>query len=260
MQRSHLSVVGVIFKVFLVLREMPAQAWALSCEISTQSDVFLSSREIPCVGVPAPLTSATAGPWAAWRAGSPYCPLASLHYPLHPTHAGCWKGMRNTTKRGMEGGRPLMAHSVWTLDIWASFALPKQWGDSPTKLGGEHPHPSPQGCAGRDGPEGLWGPLNPDAKAYGTSRRRLEACSCWVKEKGIPSSLECPPEASPFPFGKDERNIIHLLCRTSLPSLSLFTRPSESGEQMVRGTHQPYQLQPQYPMHQMFFLQSGVWI
>lgn len=156
-------------------------------------------------------------------------------------------GMRNATKGGMEGGRPLMAHCVWALDIWASFSLPRKWGDSPTKLGGEHP--IPQGPADRDGPEGLWGPLNPGTEAYRTSRWRLEASSRWVEEKGIPSSPECPPEAFSFPFGKDERNIIHLLCRTSLPSLSLFTRPPESSElrwgaseQMVRGTHQ---LQPQ---------------
>lgn len=123
-------------------------------------------------------------------------------------------GMRNATKGGMEGGRPLMAHCVWALDIWASFSLPRKWGDSPTKLGGEHP--IPQGPADRDGPEGLWGPLNPGTEAYRTSRWRLEASSRWVEEKGIPSSPECPPKAFSFPFGKDERNIIHLLCRTSL--------------------------------------------
>lgn len=183
------------------------------------------------------------------RLAHPMAPPASLHYALHPTHVGCWKwALRNTTKRGMERGRPLTAHSVWALDIWASFSLSKQWGDSPTKVGVSIPIPSCRDLQAEMGQKG-WGPLNPDAKAYGTSRQRLEACSCWVEKKGIPSSLECPPEASSFPFGKDERNIIHLLCRTSLPSLSLFTRPSESSQlrwgasqQMVRGTHQ---LQPQ---------------
>lgn len=180
---------------------------------------------------------------------TPLYPQHPPHYPLHPTRVRCWKWalVWGTPQKGGWKEADHWWHTVWALDIWASFSLPRKWGDSPTKLGGEHP--IPQGPADRDGPEGLWGPLNPGTEAYRTSRWRLEASSRWVEEKGIPSSPECPPEAFSFPFGKDERNIIHLLCRTSLPSLSLFTRPPESSElrwgaseQMVRGAHQ---LQPQ---------------
>ena len=79
--------------------------------------------------------------------------------------------------------------------------------------------------------------------AWGAGEQRAEgrmrSPAGWKKRELLPP-WEYPPEAFSFPFGKDERNTVHLLCRRvpvppqpSFPSPS--ARPPESELLLARG-------------------------
>lgn len=81
--------------------------------------------------------------------------------------------------------------------------------------------------------------------AWGAGEQRAEGRTRfpagWKKRELLPS-WEYPPEAFSFPFGKDERDTVHLLCRRvpvspqpSSPSPS--ARPPESKEPLARGVN-----------------------
>lgn len=86
-------------------------------------------------------------------------------------------------------------------------------------------------CCGR-----RWQHITP--LAWGAREQRTEGRICspagWKKRELLPP-WEYPPEAFSFPFGKDEKNTVHLLCRrVPIPLLSLFF-PSASWKQRAAG-------------------------
>lgn len=58
---------------------------------------------------------------------------------------------------------------------------------------------------------------------------RMRPPAGWKKRELLPP-WEYPPEAFPFPFGKDERNTVHLLCRRVPVPPQPSPQPPESGE------------------------------
>lgn len=70
---------------------------------------------------------------------------------------------------------------------------------------------------------------------------RMHSPAGWKKRELLPP-WEYPPEAFSFPFGKDERNTVHLLCgRVPVPphpsSPSPSTQSPESKEPLARGVN-----------------------
>lgn len=58
---------------------------------------------------------------------------------------------------------------------------------------------------------------------------RMRPPAGWKKRELLPP-WEYPPEAFPFPFGKDERNTVHLLCRRVPVPPQPSPQPPESSE------------------------------